>query len=611
MTTLELHDRLTPGLAPGRYVLTLEQKLEQTPWSERRTLEFTVSAPRLRLDGDEIHATYPPAGTTGAYRNNLPHVVLKCPTLPWDRLAGADGVPWLALLVLDEHDLQGAKFLTDKAGTLTTDRGPVFDPPLTTAETTEAITVLDIDAALLRRRCPDAAARPLLTHVRRVDDRSDRLAVVLAPRFPRPGSHTAALVSLEGRGAGPGGDARVRLVVLHQWRFTCSDAGGSFATLVGDERSPGLDHRPFVVASDDPALRPALARGHVPLAHRPAGAAWSHAWYRGPLTPLAEPPAPDASPALDCVPAPGVFAGQPDLSYVAAWQLGRLLALGSAGFGAAVRRRTHAMARSRLADDTAASATDLVEALAGCLAGEHGSDPDAATDPMVRDALELAVWLGDLVHLVGVPLRYLVACDRLLPPESLRLFHVDTDWTIDALAAGALSIAETSLITPPPRTRGAAREQLWRLFDGHRVILGNAREPRARLARVPRRGPTTGLLLRSRLLAEYPGVEIRLTGEHGPLEPVRREPVSNDVLLVLTRGVPREVELREPRAGLCFGRTGANHIDSVDLENLVAADGTLAVAKLAAALSTSGGAGLAAACQHHPTDITFTWEQPR
>ena len=46
-------------------------------------------------------------------------------------------------------------------------------------------------------------------------------------------------------------------------------------------------------------------------------------------------------------------------------------------------------------------------------------------------------WLARLRMLEGVPFQHLVPDAELLPPESIRFFHLDREWT-DALTQGCL-----------------------------------------------------------------------------------------------------------------------------------------------------------------------------
>jgi hypothetical protein len=166
-------------------------------------------------------------------------------------------------------------------------------------------------------------------------------------------------------------------------------------------------------------------------------------------------------------------------------------------------------------------------------------------------------WLAALRLTEGVPFQHLVVDDRLLPPESIRFFYLDRNWT-DALVAGALSV---SAITTDDRA------QLQALYPQIRDELDAAE----RLVRVPGNevgaaGPAdvvTGLLIRSRAVSGWPAMHVRAyrseVPDDGPddeasrLHLMRLERVAPSVLLALFDGVPAVVHLEEPRSGLQFG----------------------------------------------------------
>ena len=166
-------------------------------------------------------------------------------------------------------------------------------------------------------------------------------------------------------------------------------------------------------------------------------------------------------------------------------------------------------------------------------------------------------WLASLRLLEGVPFQYLVVDEKLLPPESIRFFYLDRNWT-DALIAGALSV---SAITTDDRA------QLQALYKQVRDELDAAE----RLVRVPgnedaEEGPAdviTGLLIRSRAVSGWPGMHIRAYQVEIPddgadddtslLHLMRLERLAPSVLLALFDGVPAVVHLEEPRSGLQFG----------------------------------------------------------
>ncbi|MCA6091384.1 hypothetical protein LE181_04255 [Streptomyces sp. SCA3-4] len=173
------------------------------------------------------------------------------------------------------------------------------------------------------------------------------------------------------------------------------------------------------------------------------------------------------------------------------------------------------------------------------LSSTPGPRPHAA-DPAQPDEDLKAVqqWLIKLRNLDGVPFAHLVPDARMLPAESLRFFHVDTDWTA-TLVEGALSV-------------GLAHS-----FDLAADDLLFGPEGKAPLPEPA--APLTGLLLRSKLVSGWPGLEIRpypnarATDGEAALPVVRRAALAEDVLLVIVEGVPARVEIAEPQQGLHFG----------------------------------------------------------
>ena len=189
----------------------------------------------------------------------------------------------------------------------------------------------------------------------------------------------------------------------------------------------------------------------------------------------------------------------------------------------------------------------------------------AATAGDAEDGGELLP--GDLTQLLvrlrvleGVPFEYLVPDEELLPKESIRFFYLDRNWT-DALVQGVLSVGAT---TTRDRIDVAAR------WPGVRDELDQAEhDARAHLTGAgPVRGAAetvTGFLVRSRAISGWPGVQVRAyrrTGDEQPDDPLsgleemrllRLERLAPAVLLALVDGIPDQVHLEEPRAGIQFG----------------------------------------------------------
>jgi hypothetical protein len=208
--------------------------------------------------------------------------------------------------------------------------------------------------------------------------------------------------------------------------------------------------------------------------------------------------------------------------------------------------------------------------------------PDPGPCAVPRD---LRLWLARLRLLEGVPFGHLVADPALLPPESIRFFHVDRGW-IDALAEGALSVGT---VTTGDR---AALESLYgtvraEVDEAERLVRLPGWQPGAKVP-VGLAGPLSGFVLRSRMVSGWPGLHVRayandnlrlarrpvpddqVGGEmHDEvfqrLALLRLERLSPAVLLALFDGVPQVVHLEEPRAGVQFGvdETGGEGDDPV------------------------------------------------
>lgn len=178
--------------------------------------------------------------------------------------------------------------------------------------------------------------------------------------------------------------------------------------------------------------------------------------------------------------------------------------------------------------------------------------------------LDLRRFLARLRLLELVPFAYLVADSELLPPESVRFFHLDRAWA-DSLVEGALSVGTVS---------SADRAQLEQLYARIRSEL----DEEERLQRMARAGdtvtagaqgvagPISGFLLRSRAVSSYPGLHVRayardvvgdleIVDENHPdrLRLLRLERLAPAVLLALFDGVPEVVHVEEPRVGVQFG----------------------------------------------------------
>jgi hypothetical protein len=161
--------------------------------------------------------------------------------------------------------------------------------------------------------------------------------------------------------------------------------------------------------------------------------------------------------------------------------------------------------------------------------------PAPATKYVVELSDRLLAWLRDLRVLRHVPLAYLVPDPALLPPESIRFFHVDRTWA-DRLVDGAMSAANIG--TVDMTFTAATLTDLRRMLD-------------AELALTPTT-PITGMLIRSELIERWPDLIVE-TLPAGEVPVIRQDALSRSLMIVLFAGTPTEVRLREPDVGLRFG----------------------------------------------------------
>ncbi len=544
-----------PPLKDGLYKIKVEQtiqtnettakKVPATTFSAERT--FLVAGERFELKPEEIQAVFPPDGSLGEHSNVMPHVILTRSTLPWERSSlesdapgSRQDAPWLALLLFDDGEEPEPTVLT--LGQLQEAADPKVKFPSLELElgqqADDKVTVIDIPRSRLEKILPSLDELAILAHVRQAKgaDKNlvgDELAAIICNRLPKHGAlSTAHLVSVEGRyRTTQGGDTTtyffdyqdaaedesIRLVSLKSWSFACSDPSQSFKGLLKN-----LNSQYSVAASlrlppgaDADEAEPFLASGLVPLPHalRQGGATVS--WYHGPFIPgpnevEVELPVRAADQLVRYDPRYGMF----DVSYAAAWELGRLLALQSKQFSVSLYNwKRENVQRLKQAEQ---------QVLHPHLPGQQES-PDEIPVPA-----EIASWFDDLGVLRGVPFNYLVPDERMLPVESIRFFRIDHQW-IDCMEDGAFSIGRVTK-------------------SDHKV------EQPSDAAAVETGTGLSGFLLRSNVVSGWPGLLVDGFDAGGVrLDSRRTERLSDSVLLCIFAGEVRRVEIHQQPEMLHFG----------------------------------------------------------
>lgn len=395
----------------------------------------------------------------------------------------------------------------------------------------DPVMVLEVKRDLLDKILPSLEETRWLAHARRATDEDDHpiseeLATLLCNRLPRPGRMSIVhLVSLEGHygqknlweAVADPGNERIRLVSLKSWRFACVAEEHSFKGLLHNldfggrriasgevhvagpaqpvaptYRVPGgfdTGRTPTTLCIPDEGRKkagPYLRRGYVAVPHQMRDGNQSVSWFHGPLAPgeavntdqkgserwqLPEGtlPARSADQLVRYFPDCGMF----DVSYSAAWELGRLLTLQNRSVAIDLLdwKRRH---RHRQEQETARRELAHLPI--------QGQRADATLPPKVTN------WFHGISLLKGVPFNYLVPDERMLPQESLRFFWIDASW-VRCLLDGAFSVGRA---LPSDFKRDKSHEN----------------KPHA-----PAHAKVTGFLLRSQVVSGWPDLQVDGYGE--------------------------------------------------------------------------------------------------
>jgi hypothetical protein len=333
-----------PGLKDDTYTITAKISLAAAgaPTFLPVTTVLKVGTDAETIPADSVVSVYPPDGESGKFTGHLPHVVIGHPSLPWqkDVPGGSDATPWLALLLITDEELRGPDVTVAKA------------PPM-----------LTLSAAFFQSIAPTLDELVYLAHVRRVDTKNKvdsteletTYALVVGNRLPPEGAGaTAFLVPLHNHAgqlptkatSGAAATGEVQLPVLYSWHFFNEAETRTFAQIVS-----GVDHDPppgkATLALPGGASSNPLAMGYVPLPHALRVGGQTVSWYRGPCLPYANNRQLPRVPIrwADEITFYDPDSGMMDVSCSSAWTLGRLLALNSGSFAAAVYNWKRATAR--------------------------------------------------------------------------------------------------------------------------------------------------------------------------------------------------------------------------------------------------------------------------
>lgn len=185
----------------------------------------------------------------------------------------------------------------------------------------------------------------------------------------------------------------------------------------------------------------------------------------------------------------------------------------------------------------------------------------------------ITAWLAKLFLLEGVPFRYLVPDERMLPPESIKYFQIDQNW-LTALIDGAYSIGRTSSGDSSSLSEWLESEIYPHLT---KAVQQNANTIRWSQLH-PKKAPSdsykndnlaqqkpfmlSGFLLRSQALKDFPNMQIvgfdqnnvPTSNSAGQALPViRLDHLSEEVLIGIFVGDVYRIDFRQPSEGLHYG----------------------------------------------------------
>ena len=327
----------------------------------------------------------------------------------------------------------------------------------------------------------------------------------------------------------------IRLVMLYNWKFTCAADTETFTGLLDNLNTDYSDNLLFrypPTSSDTMTdTEPFLSQGLVPLKFHQMDGSSTYAWYRSPFVPGSNSQTIElpvlSSKTLIQAAATGSSIQWQDLSYAAAWELGRYLTLQSSKVSVALYNWKCQQRQQQKLAQQEKTLLHLPLTKSTTNANDNNDQQDTNTKTVTK-------WFDQLSLLQGVPFNYLVPNENMLPVESIRFFQVDPLW-VDCLLDGALSIGR---VTDSDKHSDG---QLGGITDSTLDTL-------------------TGMLLRSDLVSGWPHLQVdgKTSDKKTVCTLLRMDRLSSNVLLCLFLGQPATIDIYQRSEGLFFGVTDDN-----------------------------------------------------
>lgn len=211
------------------------------------------------------------------------------------------------------------------------------------------------------------------------------------------------------------------------------------------------------------------------------------------------------------------FAQMLDATYVAAWELGRMLTLQDEH----IATNIYKWKRKYIIEKKTEAQLDPF--------GLINPANEITENPIF--ARTVRPWLTDLSELKNIPFNYIIPYEDMLPPNSIRFFNIDKSW-IAALLDGALSVG--------------------RIFENEEIYQQEIKWEK--FTKISEKTLGTGCLIRSQVIADYPDLQIIAKDKHGTeLLPKTIKKLSSDIAYCLFDTPFTALEVFLKPEGIRFG----------------------------------------------------------
>ncbi len=351
-------DYIRPPLKAGRYTVKASQKVTQPEQEEfKAETSFYIAGHVFTLPVEEIFSCFPAAEESGEFETFLPYIVLENRTFPWEQVITGDRdgvpVPWVALMVFadgeaEEQDMTVKQLLGGQEGIYFPDRSKL--PAVFCEGEEDPCHVVDVPKKLFDLVMPKVEELSLLCHVKQVDlaktedsicERDGFFSVVCGSRLIPSGAdtpvkstvHLVSLLGYEDMTGIPDGD-KVRLVSLYHWNvYSQKQSEENFPAVIEHLRKNcgvmGYDR--------DTELQ---RQGSSVKEHITRTGEKTYSLYCSPLLPFLNEEELDTEQrhTADGRLIYDKSIGMLDVTYSAAWQLGRMVTLAQQGMAEKIRQ---------------------------------------------------------------------------------------------------------------------------------------------------------------------------------------------------------------------------------------------------------------------------------